>query len=353
MPAPTDEDGWLQPRGGLCVQSMLPDNRRGITALAFAPDGRLFLALDSNIAGDIDPLVLYDAWHPSRAVAVLEPGGGSFNEILSESTRITGLDWEDGALYLSRAGEVGQIVDGGGYETLAGGFAVNSHLFHANNGLVISNGWLYVSAGGVMDGWSDGPIVGIGEDGAQALVSGGNPYAARIVRAPLGALREARSISAFSTAARGARNPYGIAVDPAGNLWFTDNGATNLPDDTPAGDEVNMLAPGTIGAGEAETPHFGFPLALTGAADWYSRPALTLVNAAAPTGISWALGTIFFAQYGKDPGLYRVGVDAAGLLVAERVMLGWPILALTTAPDGALWVGMGDGGLYRITGGCG
>ncbi|MGL4649468.1 MAG: hypothetical protein ACRC1H_08660, partial [Caldilineaceae bacterium] len=67
----------------------------------------------------------------------------------------------------------------------------------------------------------------------------------------------------------------------------------------------------------------------------------------------WALGTIYFAQYGKNPGLYRVGVDGAGTLVAERLLLGWPILALATAPDGALWMGMGDGGLFRITSGCG
>jgi hypothetical protein len=33
--------------------------------------------------------------------------------------------------------------------------------------------------------------------------------------------------------------------------------------------------------------------------------------------------------------------------------MAWPVLALATAPDGALWVGMGDGGLYRVTPGCG
>lgn len=32
-------------------------------------------------------------------------------------------------LYLSRAGEVGRIVDGGGYETLAGGFKVQANSF--------------------------------------------------------------------------------------------------------------------------------------------------------------------------------------------------------------------------------
>jgi hypothetical protein len=350
---PSDSDGWLIPRGGLCVQRFLPDNKRGITSMTFAPDGRLFLGLDSNLASEIDPLILYDAYHPSRSVGVLQPGRASFDEIFVESTRITGMDWADGALYLSRAGEVGRIPDGGVYEPLAGGFAVDSQLFHANNGLVISNGWLYISAGGIRDGYSDGPIVGVSEEGAQQMVSGGNPYAARIVRAPLDALLSTRSISAFSTAARGVRNPYGITTDGAGNIWFTDNGATNLPDDVSAGDEVNFLAAGAGGGVEASSPYYGFPLALTQQVEWYSKPAVTLVNTAAPTGIAWALGTIYFAQYGKDPGLYRIGVDDNGALMAERVLLGWPILALATAPDGALWMGTGDGGLFRLTTGCG
>lgn len=350
---PADADGWLTPRGGLCIERKLPNNSRGVTAITFAPDGRIFLALDSSLTSNVDPLILYDAFHPSRSVAVVDSNTFvGLTEIMVESTRITGMDWENGMLFISRAGEVGMIPDGGAYEPLAGGFAVNSQLFHANNGLVVSGGWVYVSAGGVMDGWSDGPIVGMGEAGAQQIVSGGNPYAARIVRAPLDALLSARSISAFSTAARGVRNPYGITADGAGRIWFTDNGATNLPEDVSAGDEVNVLNPGTIGGGEENSPYYGFPLALTGAAPWYTPPAVTLPNTAAPTGITWALGTIYYAQYGKDPGLYRLGMAGDGTLISERVLLGWPILAVATAPDGALWIGLGDGGLFRITGGC-
>ncbi len=354
LDAPTDADPWLTPRGGLCIDRKLPNNDRGITALTFAPDGRLFLAFDSKLTGqDVDQIILYDAFHPSRSIGVIDSVAlQGLTEIMQESSRITGMDWQDGTLYISRAGEVGAIADGGAYEPLASGFAVNGQLFHANNGLVISDGWLYVSAGGVRDGYSDGPIVGIGEDAAQQTVSGGNAYAARIVRAPLSALLSQRSISAFSTAARGTRNPYGITADATGRIWFTDNGATNVPEDVSAGDEVNVLSPATIGGGEANTPYYGFPLAITQPQDWYTRPAVVLPNTAAPTGITWALGTIYYAQYGKDPGLYRLGVAADGTLVSERVMLGWPILALATAPDGALWLGMGDGSLFRITTGC-
>jgi glucose/arabinose dehydrogenase len=314
----------------------------------------MFLALDSDLARDVDPLILYDAYHPSRSIAVYDwVNDMTPVEIMRESSRITGLDYTDGSLYVSRAGEVGRIPDGGEYETLAGGFAVSSQLFHANNGLVVDNGWLYVSAGGVRDGYVEGPIVGVGEGGAQDIVAGGNPYAARIVRAPLDALLSQKSIGAFQTAARGVRNPYGITADPAGRIWFTDNGATNVPDEIAAGDEVNVLDPGAITGDEGSSPYYGFPLALSGSTpDWYSSPALTLVNSAAPTGITYAYDTIFYGEYGRNPGLYRVGKAADGSLVGERVMMAWPVLALATAPDGALWLGMGDGGLYRLTPGC-
>ncbi len=353
LPAPSDADPYLTP-AGFCMDRRLPNNQRGITAITFAPDGRMFLALDSDLTNDIDPLILYDAYHPSRSIATYDWATDSgFNEIFLESSRITGLDYTNGALFLSRAGEVGRIPDGAGYEKLADGFAVASQLFHANNGIVVSDGWVYVSAGGVRDGYVEGPIVGIGEQGAQDIVSGGNPYAARIVRAPLDTLVSTRRIDAFSTAGRGVRNPYGIARDPAGRIWFTDNGATNVPDEISAGDEVNTLEPGAIGGDEGSTPYFGFPLALSGSVpDWYTPPVVDLENSAAPTGITWAYGTLFYAQYGRNPGLYRLGRTSDGTVVSERIMMGWPILAVATAPDGAIWVGMGNGNLFRLTPGC-
>ncbi len=179
------------------------------------------------------------------------------------------------------------------------------------------------------------------------------PDAARIVRAPLSGLLAERSISVFQTAARGARNPYGITADPEGRIWWTDNGATNVPENVSAGDEVNLLDPNTVTGNDGTAPYFGFPLALSGnPPDWYVDPVVTLPNTAAPTGITWAYGTIFYGQYGRDPGLYRLGRSPSGALVSERLMLVWPLLSMTTAPDGALWIGTGTGGLYRITPGC-
>lgn len=357
---PSDSDAFLIPQGGFCIEqrlSRLVNQERSITALSFAPDGRLFMALDASPTGqNIDPLVLLDAFHPSRSIAVFDSNSdGGYSEIFTESGRITGLNYYNGALYVSRAGEVGRIPDGGGYEKLAGGFAVQSQLFHANNGIVVSDGWVYVSAGGVRDGWSDGPLENISEGAAQDLVSGGSRLAARIMRAPLDQLLSERSINNFQTAARGVRNPYGITRSPDGRIWFTDNGATNVPEGISAGDELNVFEPGSVPGGidEGSTPYYGFPLALTGANPGWRTPVIAMPNTAAPTGVTWAYGTIFYGQYGREPGLYRVGRAANGAAISERIMLVWPLISLATAPDGALWIGTGTGGLYRITPGCG
>ena len=113
LAAPSEADPYLQPVG-FCIERRLQDNGRGITAMSFAPDGRLFLAFDSDLAHEVDPLILYDAYHPSRSIAIYDPASGNTPvEIMAESTRITGLDWADGSLYVSRAGEVGRIPDGG------------------------------------------------------------------------------------------------------------------------------------------------------------------------------------------------------------------------------------------------
>ncbi|MCY3708409.1 MAG: hypothetical protein OXG26_05890 [Caldilineaceae bacterium] len=363
---PSESDPWLIPLGGFCGEQFLAEklqDKFSITALTFAPDGRLFIALDHPATGNFDPNILYDPFHASRSLVIWHSvSRDSYYEILRESSRVTGMAWHAGALYLNRAGEVGRIVDGGGYEPLAGGFAVSGKDFHANNGLVISDGWLYISAGGVRDGYADGIIVlHDGELPAETLATnvaaGGNPFAARIVRARLDRLLAERSIGVFQTAARGVRNPYGIAVDPFGRIWFTDNGATNVHGDFNAGDEVDLLDPRTLSAAanagdENATPYYGFPMALGGVnKDWWTAPVLVLPNSAAPTGITWAYDTIFFANYGREPGLFRMA-NAGGRIIAERIMHNWPVQAVTTAPDGAVWIGTGTGGLFRLVPGC-
>ncbi|MEZ4834865.1 MAG: hypothetical protein R2873_23250 [Caldilineaceae bacterium] len=76
----------------------------GITSLAFAPDGRLFIGLDSPSTGEIDPNILFDAFHPSRSVVVYNTASSDqfYTPILEESPRVTGLVYPGGAVYLSR-----------------------------------------------------------------------------------------------------------------------------------------------------------------------------------------------------------------------------------------------------------
>lgn len=365
--APGEGDQWMVPKGGFCIEQRLPQlqDQRGITAMTFAPDGRLFLALDEMSSGSPDPLIFFDAYHPSRTLLGYDTlsDSGTY-ELMTESSRIVGMDYDNGALYLNRAGEVGRIVDGGGYERLAAGFAVNGRLFHANDGLAVLNGWLYVSAGAMRDGYSDGIIAPGPSNGRSAeslaleIAGKGNAYAGRLVRAQVSRLVTERSIGVFQTAARGFRNPYGLGVDPFGRLWVTDNGATNFPGERGAGDEVNLFDPGVLSAAaaagdEEATPYYGFPIVLSGQSpDWYTPPVLDLFNAAAPTSITWAFNTIFYAQYGRDPGLYRLARTGDGRIVSERILFTWPLVAMTTAPDGAIWIGTGFGGVYRLTPGC-
>lgn len=341
---------------GYCAERRLADNTRSITAMSFAADGRLFLALDSYSIKNQDLSLLTAPYHPSRAVSVYDTLGRFIEyEILSNSSRITGLYFYNGVLYISRAGEIGRIPDGGEYETLAEGFAVNGQIFHANNGIVIVDEWIYLATGGMYDGYVDAPLGSsdlVDEQRVQNIVANNNPYAARIIRAPLKRLQIERSIDVFSTVAIGVRNPYGITSDPDDRIWFTDNGASGIIHEFKAGDEVNLLETKTL---HMDSPllHYGFPLMLYNLfPKQYVPPIISLQNSAAPTGITWAYGTIFFAQYGRDPGVYRVDYDMVGNAVANRVVDAWPVIALATAPDGALWIGMGDGGLYKLTLGC-
>lgn len=174
----------MTPRGGFCVEQHLPDNGRSITSMTFAPDGRLFLALDSPPTGEADPLVLYDAYHPSRAVAVYDPvSRNSMQEIFRRVAA-------HHRPRLCQRRRLPQPLGRGGldsrwrreYQPLAGRLRRQQPAFPRQQRAGHLNGWLYISAGGVRDGYSDGPLVGMDENSAQSIVSGGNGYAAHRAR---------------------------------------------------------------------------------------------------------------------------------------------------------------------------
>jgi len=75
------------------------------------------------------------------------------------------------------------------------------------------------------------------------------------------------TVTAVQQVASGIRNVYGMAFDPAGNLYFTDNGMDSLPPgstqpvapdgEPPQADELNMISAAQLGAGAPVD--FGFP----------------------------------------------------------------------------------------------
>ena len=94
LPPPNNNDPALRPNGGFCIEQKLPKLDHGITALAFAPNGTLYAAEDSPLDTDVDPLIMRDAYHPSRLIAVYNPANaGSLSPIFTESSRITGLTY--------------------------------------------------------------------------------------------------------------------------------------------------------------------------------------------------------------------------------------------------------------------
>lgn len=352
--APTENDSPFAPVG-FCVERRFVANGKAITALAHAPDGRLFVALEADSIPNLDSDVFFDPYQQNRSIAVYDTLGMKEEYVLlSASSRITGLEYYDGALYISRTGEIGFLPDGGQYETLVSGFAVNGALSHANNGIIVLDGELYVAAGGVIDGASDGKIEITTEESGQNLASGKNPLGARILRVSVDSLKQRRGVDGFEVVATGVRNPYDMAVDPAGNVWFSENGATGIEDEYLAGDEINIIDKSALLDSGTTPPSFGFPLTLYGyLPKSYIPPAIPLRNSAAPTGVSWAYGTVFYAQYGRLPGLYRVGLNGTDELESERVMNAWPIIALETDASGTLWLGMGTGELLKVFPGCG
>ena len=112
LAAPSESDPWLVPLGGFCAEQFLAPELQGhsITALTFAPDGRLFIALDIPATGDFDPNIQFDPYSAVRSIVIWHSvSKDSYYEILRDSSRITGMAWHEGALYLNRAGEVGRI----------------------------------------------------------------------------------------------------------------------------------------------------------------------------------------------------------------------------------------------------
>ena len=184
--------------------------------------------------------------------------------------------------------------------------------------------------------------------------------------------------SKYEIAATGVRNTVGIDVNPrTRKLFFTDNGADGMGDDSPP-DELNALEPGGhygfpwFGGGEDRTPHFR----LLPPPDGAIAPQVRFQAHVAPLGVDFYegrhfppeyQGDAFVAQHGSwnrsSPVGYqivRVRFDKTGNAVShEPFISGWlkdnedvtgrPV-DLEELPDGSLLISDdGAGVVYRVT----
>ncbi len=287
------------------------------TALAFGPDGRLYVAL---LSGEI--------------VVIAGPGATPQNYI-SGLERPLGLVWRNADLYVMSQGTLSVFPNSG---VMAGKRRdLLSNIPTAgmqNNNLVLgADDWLYVGIGSLCDHCQpdnqiSGQIRRLRPDG-----------------------------SGWQTYATGLRNAFGLTVAPDGTLWGTDNGREGLPPGLPP-EELNRIVAG----GDYGWPHcYGnrIPdLQSGGTAQNCAKtipPVATFPAHAAPVGLVFYTGGAFAPD---DNGALFVGLAgswdrSAG--VGRRIMrvllhhdapaetsdwsTGWgrPV-GLINTPDGALLI---------------
>ncbi|TMR21542.1 PQQ-dependent sugar dehydrogenase [Nonomuraea turkmeniaca] len=125
----------------------------------------------------------------------------------------------------------------------------------------------------------------------------------------------------------GHRNVQGLAWDEQGRLYASEFGAN-------AYDEVNLIKPGA---------NYGWP-EVEGRGDdqRFVNPILTwTTDEASPSGMAYANGSLWVGAL-RGARLWQIPLDAdgsAGKPVAHFTDRYGRIRAVTTAPDGALWVG--------------
>ena len=313
------------------------------TSLSFAPDGSLTVALQGG------------------AVASVDARTGETRELARGFKLPLGILWALGSLYVSDDGTVWRLRDGSRTAIVTG----IPTLQHQTDGLALGpDGRIYLGVGATCNACNEK-----------------DPRSASIVRfSP-----EGGQVEVF---ARGFRNPYDLAFNPAdGSLWATDNGRDDLGTQVP--DELNLVQqgkhygwPDCSGRGrgsncsgtvravlelEANSSSDGLafydfpsrrPQEGAGGHDFPSRPAPE--GARGPTGFPAEYrGNAFIAQWGsfrrtRGRQLVRVVlVKREGRYAARETVFATgfdaPLDVVVGPADGALYVAdHGRGTIYRI-----
>jgi glucose/arabinose dehydrogenase len=171
------------------------------TALAIGPDRRLYVA---QLNGSI--------------VAI---GRGGVSTIASGFGTPLGLAWHGHILYVSSTGQVATLTPSKGYRsfsrrTIISGLPTGRH---QNDELAFRGSWMYLGVGSTCNACVESDrrsatIMRFHLDGSHAQIY-----------------------------ARGLRNPFGVAIQPAtGQLYATDNGRDDYDDSVP--DELNLIVQG-------------------------------------------------------------------------------------------------------------
>jgi glucose/arabinose dehydrogenase len=291
------------------------------TRLVFGPDGRLYVAQQT---GEVIAVTLEKGREVSR------------QQVAKANLNLLGIALKDDRLWVSETGVVAVYTrtPDGRYEGRKEILKEIPHGRHQNDGLAWGpDGKLYLGVGSTTD---RGPE--------------SHPWSATILRFhPDG--------TGVEVYARGFRNPYGIAFDPEGRLWATDNGADNPV----TSDELNLVEQGAhYGYPDVfEEPPSGSPtkgpVALFGAHNSTNGLAYYSGSQFPPAyrgGIFVAMwGSSFSDEVGRAVGFVRLKQDGArykGEVFQFATGFDRP-LDLTVGPEGDLWVGdFLAGTVYRI-----
>lgn len=328
------------PPPGFTYETVVQGGLDSATAMAFAPDGRLFLT--ERVTGRIRVIqngVLQAA--PWATIAV--DGGGSFAEQGLLGIALDPAFLTNGYVYVyytdvgGNENRIARLQEQGGVGTnltvLSPPGSLPSLLYHNGGPLVFGrDGTLFVATGD-----------GLGGANAQDLAQ----WRGKILRfeVPNLTVPANNPIPGSAIYSYGHRNQFGLAIHPVtGDLFQTENGGGLM-------DEINRIVPGgnygwpgVEGREVVPNPAWVDPLA------WY-QPTTALTGCAFYAGNNYPAtyrNGLFFTDYNHSR-VHLVHLDPTGqTVVSQSIFDDQPGAgyAVTMGPDGNLWYLTNDNGGY-------